>query len=52
MCAIPQRDQVQGLVKLEGEKSIKLIDGKIFVPDCQEIIRLSALFKKIESGEK
>ena len=52
MCAIPKRDQVQGLVKLEGEKSIKLIDGKIFVPDCQEIIRLSALFKKIESGEK
>ncbi len=52
MCAIPQNEQMQGLIKLETEKAIKLIDGKIFVPDCQEVIRLSALFKKIEAGEK
>lgn len=52
MCAIPQKDQMSALMRLETEKTMKVIQGKIYVPDCQEILKLAAFYKKVEAGER
>ncbi len=49
MCAIPQKQQPTALTALQNQKNIRLVHEKIFIPDCQEIIKLAAIFKKQEA---
>ena len=49
MCAIPNEQKPRAMMELQNEKSIKVIQGKIYIPDCQEVVKLAAFFKKLES---
>ncbi len=49
MCAIPQKLQPRAMFELQNEKTIKVIQGKIYIPDCQEVVKLAAFFKKQEA---
>ena len=49
MCAIPQKYQSMALNALQNQKNIRLVNEKIFIPNCQEIIKLAAIFKKQEA---
>lgn len=52
MCAVPKEVQPRIEMELQGERAIKVIGGKIFIPDCQEVIKLAAFFKNLESEKK
>ena len=49
MCGIPQQLQPQAYVQIHSEPSIKIVQNKIFVPDCAEIIKAAAFFRKQEA---
>lgn len=46
MCTIPPTQAPTVLYQLSLDKTIKIIDGKIYVPDCTEILKQSAFFRK------
>ena len=46
MCGIPQNQQAAGLYKLQTDPHIKLIHGKILVPDCLELVKQAAFYRK------
>ncbi len=49
MCAIPQEQQETALTALQHQKSLKPVHEKIFIPECQEVIKLAAILKKQEA---
>lgn len=49
MCTISQMQEPTVIYQLNTDKTLKIIGGKIFVPDCQEILKQSAFFRKQKS---
>lgn len=46
MCGIPKEMQAEGLYKLQTDPHVKLVDGKILVPDCLELMKQAAFYRK------
>jgi hypothetical protein len=46
MCGIPRELQAEGLYKLESDSHVKLANGKILVPDCLELVKQAAFYRK------
>lgn len=46
MCGIPQDRQAEGLYKLQTDSHVKLVDNKILVPDCLELVKQAAFYRK------
>jgi len=46
MCGIPKELQAEGLYKLESDSHIKIINDKIMVPDCLELVKQAAFYRK------
>lgn len=50
MCGIQQQQQNQAYMQMQNEKTIKIINGKIFIPNCSEVIKLAPFFHKQEAA--
>ena len=48
LCGIPAEKQSIAIVQLQSEKIIKVLGGKIFISDCQELLKLAAFYRKEE----
>lgn len=46
MCGIPREHQAECLYRLENDSHVKIVSGKIFVPDCSELIKQAAFYRK------
>ncbi len=46
MCAIPENQQPFVKYQLQSEPSLKFAEGKILVPDCNELIKQAAFYRK------
>ena len=53
MCGIPLKLHSMTFVQFENEKSARLIGDKIYVPDCVELLKQAAFYRKVSTaGEK
>ena len=48
LCGIPAEKQSIAIVQLQSEKIIKISGGKIFISDCQELLKQAAFYRKEE----
>lgn len=46
MCGIPQNLQAQAIYQLQSDSHIKLVDNKILIPDCLELVKQAAFYRK------
>ena len=46
MCTIPANQEASVLYQLSTDKTLKIIGGKIYIPDCLEILKQAAFFRK------
>jgi len=46
MCGIPKEQQAEALYKLESDSHIKLVENKIMIPDCLELVKQAAFYRK------
>ncbi|MCQ2611548.1 MAG: cyclic nucleotide-binding domain-containing protein [Treponema sp.] len=46
MCGINQQQVAAAVYNLQNDPRIKLVDGKIFVPNCMELIKQAAFYRK------
>jgi len=46
MCGIPQNQQAANLFKFQSDPHIKLFRGKILIPDCLELVKQAAFYRK------
>lgn len=46
MCGIPREQQAEGLMRLESDSHVRIVSGKIVVPDCVELIKQAAFYRK------
>ncbi len=51
MCAIPENQKPALIYQIRNEVKIKEVNGKILIPDCQEIINQAAFFRKKNAKE-
>ena len=53
MCGIPLKLHSMTFVQFENEKSARLTGDKIYVPDCVELLKQAAFYRKVSTaGEK
>ncbi len=53
MCGIPLKLHSMAFVQFENEKSARLVGDKIYVPDCEELLKQAAFYRKVSTaGEK
>jgi CRP-like cAMP-binding protein len=50
MCGIPKEQQMEGIFKLQNDSHIKIFAGKILVPDCLELVKQAAFYRKQNNG--
>jgi CRP-like cAMP-binding protein len=46
MCGIPKEQQMEGIFRLQKDSHIKIFGGKILVPDCLELVKQAAFYRK------
>jgi CRP-like cAMP-binding protein len=46
MCGIPQNMQTTALYQIQTDPHIKIVDGKILIPDCLELVKQAAFYRK------
>lgn len=46
MCGIPQEEQASCLITFMNDSRIKIVNNKVFVPDCFEIVKSAEYFRK------
>lgn len=46
MCGIPQAQQAQAAYQFQNDPNIKIQNGKIFVPNCVELAKQAAFYRK------
>ena len=46
MCGIPKEQQMEGIFRLQEDPHIKIFGGKILVPDCLELVKQAAFYRK------
>lgn len=52
MCSIPLEMHARMDYALQSEKSIRIVHGKIVVPDCTELLKVAAFNRKLEAKQK
>ncbi|MGI5055807.1 Crp/Fnr family transcriptional regulator [Treponema socranskii] len=46
MCGIPKEQQAESLIRLQSDSHVRFINGKILVPDCRELVKQAAFYRK------
>ena len=46
MCAIPKNNQASAKYQFKMSAPVKFIDSKIYIPDCEEVIKQAAIYRK------
>lgn len=46
MCGIPKELQAESFYKLESDSHVKLTGGRILIPDCLELVKQAAFYRK------
>ncbi|MCR4735496.1 MAG: cyclic nucleotide-binding domain-containing protein [Treponema sp.] len=46
MCGIPKEVQAKGIYEIQNQSNVKIINGKIFVKDLQELMKEAAFYRK------
>ena len=46
MCAIPKNQQASVKFQFHENAPVKFIENKIFIPDCLEILKQAAIYRK------
>ncbi|MCR4821991.1 MAG: cyclic nucleotide-binding domain-containing protein [Treponema sp.] len=46
MCGLTKTEQAQSLYSFTNSPLVKLIKGKIFIPDCSELVKQAAFYRK------
>ena len=46
MCGIPQESQARAIYDIQNQSNVKIVNGKIFVKDLQELMKEAAFYRK------
>ena len=46
MCGIPKEQQAESLIRLQSDSHVRFVNGKILVPDCRELVKQAAFYRK------
>ena len=46
MCGIPQEAQARAIYGIQNQENVKIVNGKIFVKDLQELMKESSFYRK------
>ncbi|MBP3708802.1 MAG: cyclic nucleotide-binding domain-containing protein [Treponema sp.] len=46
MCGIPKEQQAESLLRLQSDSHVRFVNGKILVPDCMELVKQAAFYRK------
>ena len=46
MCGLPKEQQAESLIRLQSDSHVRFINGKILVPDCRELVKQAAFYRK------
>ena len=46
MCGIPKEQQAESLLRLQSDSHVRFVNGKILVPDCRELVKQAAFYRK------
>ncbi|MFA6937638.1 MAG: cyclic nucleotide-binding domain-containing protein [Treponema sp.] len=49
MCGIPQDEQASPMYKLSTDSHVRIVDGKILIPDVLELLKQAAFYRKQNS---
>ena len=52
MCAIPPEEQASLLALFEKDQKFKIYHNKIFVKNCEEVIKLATYYRKQKTTKK
>ncbi len=52
MCSIPLEQHEKAAYQFNRETSIRIIHDKIFVPDCSELLKVAAFYRKLENKQR
>lgn len=51
MCAVPDGQKSAVIAQIQDEIKLKQVDGKIFIPHCEEVINLAIFYRKKNAKE-
>ena len=51
MCVIPEKLKPSVIYQIQNETSIRETNGKIFIPNCQELLKQAAFYRKKNAKE-
>lgn len=51
MCSIPLEQHNKANFQLRQERCVRFVDNKIVVPDCAELLKVAAFYRKIEDKQ-
>ncbi len=51
MCSIPLEQHNKANFQLYQERSVRFVDNKIVVPDCTELLKVAAFYRKVENKQ-
>ncbi|MBQ9238040.1 MAG: cyclic nucleotide-binding domain-containing protein [Treponema sp.] len=46
MCGIPQGMQTEAIYRFQSDSPVKLVNGKVFIPDCLEMVKQAAFYRR------
>ena len=46
MCGLPKEQQAESLLRLQSDSHVRFVNGKILVPDCRELVKQAAFYRK------
>ena len=46
MCGIPQNQQATAAYEFQNDQHVKIVNGKIFIPNCVELAKQAAFYRK------
>ncbi|MBC6719051.1 cyclic nucleotide-binding domain-containing protein [Treponema socranskii] len=46
MCGLPKEQQAESLIRLQSDSHVRFVNGKILVPDCRELVKQAAFYRK------
>lgn len=52
MCSIPLEEHSKAIYQLRNEKTVRFVREKIVIPDCAELLKTAAFFKKMEDKQQ
>ncbi len=52
MCGFPKNDKAKAILAFQSCRIVKIVGGKIFIPDCLELVKQAAFYRKQASRVK